>query len=206
MNAVAYTLGFYVIVWKSLPLLRATKNPARYFAANSRSQDVDELRRQALRLGPFIAFACIIFWTVAGFIFPIALQIWGVATWPAGYFAFVCSHALSGMISGAYPFLMISWFALRGAYPKLCAQPGVDLSQDHVELNELSRRTWFWLGCALLLPMFGVLLMVAFGHSGFAWPLAILSFGSLIGSVLYVIGTRRLQQDIATLVAFYKDR
>jgi hypothetical protein len=54
--------------------------------------------------------------------------------------------------------------------------------------------------------MFGVLLMVAFGHAGFAWPLAILSFGSLLGSVLYVIGTRRLQQDIATLVAFYKDR
>lgn len=205
VNVAAYSLGFYVIVWKSLPLLRATKNPDKYFAAESHSQDVDELRRKALRLGPFIAFACIIFWTIAGFIFPIALQIWGVETWPSGYVSFISSHALSGMIAGAYPFLAISWFALRGAYPKLCEQPGVDLSRDQAELEELSQRTWFWLGCALLLPMFGVLLMAAFGHSGFASPLAILSFGSLIGSVLYVIGTRRLQQDIATLVAFYNE-
>jgi hypothetical protein len=204
-NVIIYFLAFYFIVWRSLPLLRATKSPELFFATGSSPAEVDRLRRKSLKLGSFIATVCIVFWASAGFVYPAALQLWGVPTWPRGYLHFVSAHVLSGMIAGAYPFLGISWFAIRGIYPQLSVQPGIDLKGDQAELAELSRRSWFWMACAMLLPLFAVLLMVVFSQASQV-PLAILCLGSFLGCLLFVWGTRRLQLNIWTLIGFFKSR
>ncbi len=204
-NVIIYFLAFYFIVWRSLPLLRATKSPELFFATGSSPAEVDRLRRKSLKLGSFIATVCIVFWASAGFVYPAALQLWGVPTWPRGYLHFVSAHVLSGMIAGAYPFLGISWFAIRGIYPQLSVQPGIDLKGDQAELAELSRRSWFWMACAMLLPLFAVLLMVVFSQASQV-PLAILCLGSFLGCLLFVWGTRRLQLNIWTLIGFFKGR
>ena len=204
-NVIIYFLAFYFIVWRSLPLIHATKSPELFFATGSSPADVDRLRRKSLKLGSFIATVCIVFWASAGFVYPTALQLWGVPTWPQGYLHFISAHVLSGMIAGAYPFLGISWFAIRGIYPQLSVQPGIDLKGDQAELAELSRRSWFWMACAMLLPLFAVLLMVVFSQTSQV-PLAILCLGSFLGCLLFIWGTRRLQANIWTLIGFYKGR
>ncbi|MFT7630213.1 MAG: serine/threonine protein kinase [Mariniblastus sp.] len=205
VNVIAYLGGFYLIVWRSLPLIRATKSPERSVDDEYSTGEIDRMRRESLLLGPFLATAGIAFWTIAGFAFPIALQFWQVPTWPEGYMHFVSAHVLSGMIAGAYPFLAISWFALWGVYPRLSSQPGVDLHRDQAALMDLSRRSWFWMGCAILLPMLAVLLM-SINSQSYQLPLMILGAGSFLGSIMFAYGTRRLQNTISTLVEFNKGR
>lgn len=205
VNAAAYLGGFYVIVWRSLPLMRATRLPERFVKEAGKPGEIDRMRRESLLLAPFVATCCIAFWTCAGFVFPIALQLWGVPTWSSGYLHFIGSHVLSGMIAGAYPFLAISWFAIRGIYPRLIDHPGVDVKRDEAALKELSRRSWFWMSCAILLPLLAVLLM-AMNSQSYQLPLMILGIGSLLGSIVFAYGMRRLQNVIATLVEFNQGR
>lgn len=205
VNVIAYLGGFYVIVWRSLPLMRATRLPEQFVKDARTPGEIDRMRRESLLLAPFVASCCIAFWTCAGFVFPIALQLWGVPTWPHGYLHFVGSHVLSGMIAGAYPFLAISWFAIRGIYPRLSNHPGVDLKRDQAALTELSRRSWFWMSCAILLPLLAVLLM-AINSQSYQLPLMILGIGSFLGSILFAYGIRRLQNVVATLVEFNQGR
>ena len=203
-NGVVYALGFYLIFWRSLPLLRATRWPERCFDSPSNPVAIDRLRRQGLRLGSLVATVCIVLWSIAGVVYPLALQVWGVPTWPLGYLHFISAHVVSGMIAGAYPFLAISWFGVRCIYPRLSTQPGVDLKDDQAPLAELSQRSWFWMACALLLPLLAVVLMVLFSQSG-QGPLAILCISSLLGCLFFVWGTRRLQISLWTLIGFYRE-
>lgn len=193
INSIAYPLGVLLLGALYYPVVRAAR----------RREELDDetafrLRGRCLRLGQNSALISAAEWLVAGFAYPISMNAAGVVLAPADYVHFLISLALCGMIAATYPFFGVTAYAVHAIYPALLA-PDDRLSAEAKRIQSLERRAWGFLAVGLLLPMFAVALVVAFGDEQFRFALSLLSVGSLLGCCGLFWAARRIQRDLGTL-------
>lgn len=132
------------------------------------SLSVDTVRRRALYIGDIGAIICVTAWIIAGITFPVVMNIF-VGRFPAiQYVHFFVSLALCGMISGVYPFLLVTFVSLRCFYPTLLRLDLETSQRDAEALRDLERRTSLYLLAAGIVPAVGVMATVAEKAIGFS--------------------------------------
>ena len=192
VNAVAFPLGLIILTWLFWPILQAIRN--------SPPDDVHEakrLRHRCIRMGYYISLVCIAEWIVAGLVYPVAMHFSGASLDAVSIFHFACSLALCGMIVATYPFLAMSTFSVSVLYPALLKTPGL-CREDESVLKWLEKKVWFFQGLGILLPLFGIILLVFLWGKGSRQALVVFSLGSFVGCGFLLLFSRRLLRDLAT--------
>jgi hypothetical protein len=116
---------------------------------------------------------------------------------PLAYIHFLGSLALCGLMAAAYPFLAITFLAVRCFYGAF-ARPGEASPGDLTEMTRLGRRLWGYLLLAASVPLLGVTVLALIG-SGNRLALAVLSVGGLAGLALGFRTFRLIRADLAAL-------
>ncbi|MCE9555724.1 MAG: serine/threonine protein kinase [Planctomycetes bacterium] len=193
INAVAFPIGIFVLVFLTRPVRRALA--ASNLAAGT---DTSDARKRALAMGHIVALVGIVEWIVAGILYPTLMHLAGEPLEASHYMHFMASLALCGMIAATYPFFGVTFLSVRAFYPRLLPSepPG---EPDHVALTRLSRRTWGYLILAASLPLLAVVVLVLIGSAHGRPILGILSAGSLLGFGLIFYLARTIQADLASL-------
>ena len=136
-------------------------------------------------------------WLVAAPVYPICLHIMRGHVPLAVYGQFLTSLAICGLIASAYPFLAVSFVAIRCFYPLLMRWDSME-KNDVQPLHLVSQTAWLALILAALVPMIGAALLVLFSQGHHASLLA-LTIGGASGFAIAVTLFRLLQKDIQIL-------
>jgi eukaryotic-like serine/threonine-protein kinase len=126
--------------------------------------NIQEARRQALRLPRFIAGLTAFGWFPGGVIFPLALQL---TTPPLDFNVaahFVVSFCLSGLVALAYSLCGVEFIVLRGLYPGLwrdaqnfTEKARQELLPAHRQLNRIEL-------LAVSIPLLAAIVFLMFGE------------------------------------------
>ncbi len=157
-----------------------------------------EIRRRCLLLGQFAAIVGIVEWLIAGIGYPLAMHAAGVAMSATEYLHFLSSMTVCGLIAAAYPFFGVTFLCVRALFPAL-TRLGSMRSEEAVWFDRLHRITWLHLASAALVPMLGVMLLVAVGGDQNRFALGVLSGSGVLGFIVVVWLARAIQKDLATL-------
>lgn len=198
INAVAFPVGAGIggwVAWSVIAGLRDLRAGMKLDA-----QTLATLRRRCLRLGHYGALIGVCLWSIAAAAYPISMRALVGPTPMAALMHFFGSLLLCGFVATAYPFFMITFFALRSLYPKLLLA-NLAAADDSAELESLKRRTWVYLIVGASVPMLGVATLVLIGsQEQFARiAMGILSLGSLAGCAVLFWLFRQTQDDIDAL-------
>ena len=193
INPIVYTLGIIVVLRMAWPALMAAKRGPPDDAIQAA-----KLRRDALSIGHRAVLICMVLWLLAGIAFPLLMHILGAPMTSKDYLHFLTSMAMCGIIAAVYPYFGATWFAVHVLYPSL-VRTATCCADDEADLAWVERTSWYYFGLSVLLPMFGVVLLVMTGDDRSQLSLIILSASSLIGCACLFVLARRLQRDLATL-------
>ena len=182
-----------VWIW---PVAQAVKRA--FPGAEGDSEQLFRLRRRCLRIGHYMALLAILEWTLAGMLYPLAMQLSGVRLSSADNAHFFSSLALFGLVAAAYPFFAATAFAVRILYPAFM-EPYHMRTSDVADLERLERWTWIYLALGLLVPMLALALMIRFGDQHHRVMMGFVSAGSLGGFVFLVWLARALQNTLRIL-------
>ena len=146
-----------------------------------------------------MALLAILEWTLAGMLYPLAMQLSGVRLSSADNAHFFSSLVLFGLVAAAYPFFAATAFAVRILYPAFM-EPYHMRTSDVADLERLERWTWIYLALGLLVPMLALALMIRFGDQHHRVMMGFVSAGSLGGFVFLVWLARRCRTRSASSV------
>lgn len=228
INAIAYPVGLGVLWWLARGVRRAADAVSRPDAvarsavvvqnlsdssesglARSDSRAVAVLptgpalkaartRWRCLNLGHLAALIGLAEWTLAGFIYPVAIHVVAGGMPTRSYAHFWASLVLCGLVAAAYPYFCVTTISLRSIYSRMVYDVLV-VSEDRADLERLVRRSWGYLVSAVLVPLLAVLVLVS-AESPSRFALTLLSSGSLLGFGLVFRGFRGLQEDAQVLL------
>ncbi|WP_280370651.1 serine/threonine-protein kinase [Nocardia wallacei] len=181
---------------------RAEADPGPGDAA--REVDAPELavaRRQVLSLGDRLVWVPFGMWLLAGIAWPVAVMAIGV-TLPARNFAhFYTAQVVCAAIALAYPFFLVTMYAVRSVYPQLLVAGAVG-PEDGRQLWALARRANFYLAAAASVPLLGVA-SATLVPGDQLWqvigPVRVLSVGGILAFVLTYRMFRLLERDLRAL-------
>jgi eukaryotic-like serine/threonine-protein kinase len=157
-NLILYPIGVGIMLRLVVPVVRSWRRIGESGAMTG--DDVDQLRRRALRLGPAgiaLTAAC---WLPGGLVFPLAIDAAaGPLAWQV-YAHFILSFTLSGLIATIYSHFGIQFIVLRVFYSQLGNADRYSRSAVRAELDWASR--WFapFQSLAAVVPLAGAALIV----------------------------------------------
>jgi len=153
INGIAFPLGILGGLW--------VVTRARRLMRREKPEEAKQAAGGVLFLGLFISLLTLVLWTLAGIIFPIAinrgLELNGAV---AFYSHFVVSLVLCGIVAMAYPYFLLTTLAVRTFFPAL-VRSGVVAGPRWKPLQRLRKLNKVFLALTALVPMLGVLLAVA---------------------------------------------
>jgi serine/threonine protein kinase len=190
VNGTAFPLGIAIGAWFAWKTLRMLRPDA------PRSASVGST--QLLLFGRFVSRMLLVLWTVSGVAFPIALS-WNISELRTTEFQvhFFVSLLLAGVAAIAYPFLLITAMVVRYFVPDQMRRGVIAGPRERV-LEQLARLNRFHLALSALVPLLGVLLVVAFGSQQ-RWLLLAVSGGGLLGFVAMFVLEREIELDLRAL-------
>ena len=195
VNAIAFPLGLGLAAYLTRGVARAMRSPS--YRRELSFEELQALRKRTLRLGHFAAIIGTVLWFLAGLAYPVAIHLGlgGVPGWV--YPHFLASMTLCGLVAAAYPFLTVTFLALRSFYPPLIRLDSIRAA-DLEQLIRLGRLSWLYLLLAAFVPMLAVGTLVLTGSTA-QFALRILCGLGLAGLLLAFALVRTIQSDLAAL-------
>ena len=199
VNAIAWPVGFLIILWFCRNVIRVPAGLRK-----GKTYDAATLaltRRDTLLVGDRIVAVVFGLWVAAGFALPISLQLAAGFVPPRAYIHFVASIAVCGAIAVAYPFFLVSLYAVRSLYPALLTYGGTGAA-DAAALRGLDRRSNRYLAVAASVPLAGVAGLTFIPADEI--PAVITAVRALcVGGILAFVGVywlfRQLEDDLRAL-------
>ncbi len=195
INATAYPVGLGTLVALSWFVVSGYKAMQQgTFIPGDR---LARLRWLALYLGHLCALVSVLFWTLAGFAYPISLSLTANEFSAQDSAHFFLSLLLCGLIAAAYPFFGVTYFCLRVLYPGLL-RDDLTASDDTRALRHLSRLSIVYLAIGLSVPFLGIFLHVVSSTQSQLAVALVSGLGFAGFAVLFGLH-RRLQSDLDAL-------
>lgn len=169
-----------------------------------RRYDSDTLRRarhDTLRFGDRAVVVAFSLWALAGFTFPIALQL-AIGDVPGrAVVHFLASLLVCGAIAVAYPFFLVTYYLVRCLYP-VFLRHGEISADDGKWLRDLRRRCTWYLAVAASVPLLAVAGLTFLPPTDI--PSVILAVRVLcVGGIIAFVGSyvlfRALEADLQAL-------
>ncbi|WP_433524292.1 serine/threonine-protein kinase [Nocardia pseudovaccinii] len=199
VNGIFFPLGAALILYMSRRMLTVPHGLRRH-----RRYDAETLRlarADSLLFGDRAVWVVFSLWVLAGFTFPIALQLAAGDVPARAVVHFLTSIVVCGAIAMAYPFFLVCFFMVRCIYP-IFLRHGEISTEDAVWLRGLDRRANGYLAVAASVPLLAVA-GVTFLPPGDI-PMVIAAVRVLcVGGIIAFIGSyllfRALEADLRAL-------
>ncbi|MFD4180949.1 protein kinase [Rhodococcus sp. NPDC058514] len=153
IGGLAFPLGAILILyWCRLALIvpRGLRRGQRY-----EPEILGRARTATLNLGHRAVVVSFALWVVAGVAYPIALQVAAGGIPSSAYSHLIASLAVCGAVAVAYPFFILTFYAVRCVYPILLSHGEIG-SADGRDLRALGRIITRYLAVAASVPLVGV--------------------------------------------------
>ncbi|WP_083897618.1 serine/threonine-protein kinase [Nocardia vinacea] len=153
VNGIFFPLGATLILYLSRRMLTVPHGLRRH-----RRYDAETLRlarADSLLFGDRAVWVVFSLWVIAGFTFPIALQLAAGDVPARAVVHFLTSIVVCGAIAMAYPFFLVCFFMVRCIYP-IFLRHGEISTEDAVWLRGLDRRANGYLAVAASVPLLAV--------------------------------------------------
>ena len=203
-NLIVYPLCVAAAVAMLLPIVKYLRSdrPDR-----TPADDLDRLRRRAVRLGRWGAVLAAVGWFPGGVIFSLALTDWSAGIdWPR-FGHLLVSFTASGLIALTYSYLGIQYVVVRGLYPRLM-HPEQTPDERRAEAERLHRELGWVPFAAAAVPLVGAVVQTAFAPAAFTFEFRLLIAGlivtGMIGLVVAVGVTQHLRRLIGLLTGWGK--
>ncbi len=200
INGIAFPIGILLMSWFALVV---TQGVSRLEAGEPLPEaEVGKLRRSCLRLGETHAFICLTLWIIAGFVWPITMQLTTGRMHVESSIHWWGSLFICGLIAVSYPFFGVTSYCVRSLYPRLLILQG-STSDDSHELRRLQHRLGVYLvvaGSVPLLAVGGLALAPASDTNGSRAIVGFLCLGGIAGLAVVYSFFRRLQEDLEALL------
>ncbi|SUA75540.1 Serine/threonine-protein kinase pknB [Nocardia otitidiscaviarum] len=199
-NSIAFPLAALLLIWLCRRPLTVPFRLARgheYSAA-----ELARARADTLTVGDRAVLVPFAMWLLAGIIWPLALAGSGVPLAPGQFAHFFAAQVVCATIALAYPFFLITLFAVRSLYPQLLVRGGIGPT-DGAQLWALARRSNFYLAAAASVPLLGAAsatFVPATDLESVIVPVRWLSVGGILAFVITYWLFRLLEADLRALV------
>ncbi|WP_167475613.1 serine/threonine-protein kinase [Nocardia arthritidis] len=158
-------------------------------------------RADTLRLSARIELICLALWVLAGVLVPVSVELSGNHIPTGSYAHFFLTQLVCGAIAVAYPYFLVSWYAVRSVYPMFLPHGGPG-RPDSVQLSQLDRRSTHFLAVAAAVPLLGVAgatFVPATDLPAVLVPVRVLGVGGALAFVGVYWVFRSLERDLAAL-------
>ena len=190
INGTAFPIGVAIGAWFAWKTLRMLQPDA------PRSASVGST--QLMLFGRFVSLMLLALWTVSGLAFPVAMAWNNPELRTAGFqLHFFVSLLLAGVAAIAYPYLLITAMVVRYFVPDQMRR-GVIAGPRMSVLTKVGRLDRLHLALSALVPLLGMLLVVAFGSQQ-RWLLMGVSGGGLLGFAAMFLLEREIDLDLQAL-------
>ncbi|WP_430330688.1 serine/threonine-protein kinase [Rhodococcus sp. ACT016] len=199
INSIVFPLGFLLIVYLCRHVISVPRGLRK-----GRSYDAAALARaraDTLLMGDRIVAVVFALWLVAGIAFPVALQIAAGGLPHGAYVHFLGSQIVCGAVAVAYPFFLVTFYAVRCLYPSLLPH-GITSSSDERRLRGLDRRSTLYLAVAASVPLVGVAGVTFLSPDEISlvvYAVRVLCVGGVVAFVLVYWLFRLLEEDLRAL-------
>jgi serine/threonine protein kinase len=198
INGIAFPVGAFIVCCYVWPVTTVVRNPKKI--AKLTAEEASSLRRRSLYLGNIAAIIGIIEWAIAGIAWPIVMESLG------GHMSlyhdvphFFISLVFCGLFAASFPFLGVTYLAVRVLFPALLQRGVTDPSAEE-DLVRVGKLAGIYFLIAEVVPMAGALIVLLAGDSRvsgwFLKSLVIISLACL-PLVFYVYSI--IRRDIAAL-------
>ncbi|WP_040778901.1 serine/threonine-protein kinase [Nocardia pneumoniae] len=160
-----------------------------------------EARANTLRLGSRSVLTCFTLWVISGIVVPVSVQVSGNQITAASYVHFFVNQIVCGAIAMAYPYFLVTFYAVRSLYPMFLPHGGIGAEDAH-RLLRLDATSTYFLAVAAAVPLLGVAGVTFIPPEDI--PAVIVPLRALcVGSALAFVGVywlfRMLEKDLAAL-------
>ncbi|MDV6242209.1 serine/threonine-protein kinase [Rhodococcus opacus] len=199
IGGIAFPLGAVLIVyWCRLALTvpRGLRNGRTYS-----SEVLEKARATTLGLGHRAVVVSFGLWVVAGVAYPVALEITAGGISLGAYTQLLASLAVCGAVALAYPFFILTFYAVRCLYPILLSH-GELRGSDGRNIRALGRGMPRYLAVAAAVPLIGVAgLSFVGGNTGDAVNATVraLCLGGIFAFIAVYQLFRRIESDLRAL-------
>lgn len=199
INSVLFPLGFVLIVYLCryvISVPRGLRTGRGYDAAI-----LARARADTLLMGDRIVAVVFALWLVAGIAFPVSLQIAAGSIPQGAYVHFLGSQIVCGAVAVAYPFFLVTFYAVRCLYPSLLPH-GITSSSDERRLRGLDRRSTMYLAVAASVPLVGVAGVTFLSPDEISvviYAVRVLCVGGVVAFVFVYWLFRLLEEDLRAL-------
>ncbi|WP_433634517.1 serine/threonine-protein kinase [Nocardia sp. CA-120079] len=165
------------------------------------AQALARARSETLQLGRRNVLTCFALWVSAGVVVPVSVQVSGNHLTAQAYVHFFITQIVCGAIAMAYPYFLVSFYAVRSIYPMFLPHGGLGAA-DGGQLRRLDRSSTYFLAIAAAVPLLGVAgatFIPAEDIPAVIVPLRVLCVGSALAFVAIYWLFRMLEQDLAAL-------
>ncbi|WP_107984824.1 serine/threonine-protein kinase [Rhodococcus sp. OK519] len=199
INSVLFPLGFLLIIYFCryvISVPRGLRKGRSYDAAT-----LARARADTLLMGDRIVAVVFALWLFAGIAFPVSMQIAAGSIPQGAYVHFLGSQIVCGAIAVAYPFFLVTFYAVRCLYPSLLPH-GIASSSDERRLRGLDRRSTMYLAVAASVPLIGVAGVTFLSPDEISvviYAVRVLCVGGVIAFVFVYWLFRLLEEDLRAL-------
>ena len=196
---VSFVVGFALVTWLINHLFFVGHGLRK-----GRSYSVEELaraRRETLLIGQRSAALCFALWAIAGIGIPLTVRLSGAEISMGTYVHFIASQLVCGAIALAYPFFLVSFYAVRCLYPIFLPHGEIGAA-DVAMLDRLDRLATVYLAGAAAIPSIGVAgatFIPAADIADVIVPIRVLCVGSIFAFFGAYWLFRLLEQDVRAL-------
>ncbi|WP_174186571.1 serine/threonine-protein kinase [Nocardia barduliensis] len=158
-------------------------------------------RADTLRLGRRNVLTCFALWAVAGVAVPVSVQVSGNQITAASYLHFFLTQIVCGAIAMAYPYFLVSFYAVRSLYPMFLPHSGLG-AEDALRLRQLDADSTYFLVLAAAVPLLGVAgatFIPPADIPAVIVPLRVLCAGTAVAFIGVYWLFRMLEKDLAAL-------
>ncbi len=199
VNSIFFPLGATLILYMSRRMLSVPHG-----LRGHRHYDAETLRlarKDSLLFGDRAVLVVFSLWVIAGFTFPIALELAAGDVPARAVVHFLTSIVVCGAIAVAYPFFLVCFYMVRCIYP-IFLRHGEISTEDAVWLRGLDRRANGYLAIAASVPLLavaGVTFLPPDDISTVIGAVRVLCVGGIIAFVGSYLLFRALEADLRAL-------
>ncbi|WP_280236893.1 serine/threonine-protein kinase [Nocardia cyriacigeorgica] len=158
-------------------------------------------RSDTLQLASRNVLTCFVLWAITGVAVPMSVQLSGSHISAESSAHFFLTQIVCGAIAMAYPYFLVSFYAVRCLYPAFLPLGGLT-AEDSAQLRALDRRSTYFLTIAAAVPLLGaagVTFIPPADIPSVIVPLRVLCFGGALAFVGVYWLFRMLERDLAAL-------
>ncbi|MBF6423200.1 serine/threonine protein kinase [Nocardia cyriacigeorgica] len=158
-------------------------------------------RSDTLQLASRNVLTCFVLWVITGIAVPVSVQLSGSQISAESSAHFFLTQIVCGAIAMAYPYFLVSFYAVRCLYPAFLPLGGLG-ADDSRQLRALDRRSTYFLTVAAAVPLLGaagVTFIPSADIDAVIVPLRVLCFGGALAFVGVYWLFRMLERDLAAL-------